>query len=208
MKRFIVLSFLFLGWGFYELSGGADFVPEVRDGSTQVAEAATTAPDTDEATLVTRASTRTSELAAPTVLTTSLGGGNRTDDGLIVQASLSDDVPEADIVVEEEAFVFESLVEGAPSVADILPETEVTISRPEAAPTLTQEPAVSGDIRRVAGSRVNMRSGPGTNFGVVVTLSQGADVEVFEVNSDGWARLRNVATGQEGWMAERLLSDG
>ena len=29
MTRFIVLTFGFLGWGYYELSGGADFVPEV-----------------------------------------------------------------------------------------------------------------------------------------------------------------------------------
>ena len=69
-------------------------------------------------------------------------------------------------------------------------------------------PEISGDLRQVAGTRVNMRSGPGTEFGVVTTLSRGADVEVFEVNASGWARLRNVATGQEGWMAERLLSGG
>ena len=30
MTKFIVASFLMLGWGFYEMSGGADFVPEVR----------------------------------------------------------------------------------------------------------------------------------------------------------------------------------
>tara|TARA_R110002111_G_scaffold43660_1_gene79722 strand:+ start:793 stop:1275 length:483 start_codon:yes stop_codon:yes gene_type:complete len=30
MNKFIIASFLMLGWGFYEMSGGADFVPEVR----------------------------------------------------------------------------------------------------------------------------------------------------------------------------------
>lgn len=28
MSKFIIGSFLILGWGFYEISGGADFVPE------------------------------------------------------------------------------------------------------------------------------------------------------------------------------------
>ena len=43
---------------------------------------------------------------------------------------------------------------------------------------------------------------------MVTTLNGGTDVEVFEVNANGWARLRSVGTGQEGWMAERLLTDG
>ncbi len=30
MKKFIVVSFGFMAWAFYELSGGADFVPETR----------------------------------------------------------------------------------------------------------------------------------------------------------------------------------
>jgi len=30
MWRFIVCSFAFLGWGFYELSGGSDFAPETQ----------------------------------------------------------------------------------------------------------------------------------------------------------------------------------
>lgn len=40
MKRFIVLSFAFLAWGFYELSGGADFQPPERP-NPFVAEATT-----------------------------------------------------------------------------------------------------------------------------------------------------------------------
>ena len=63
------------------------------------------------------------------------------------------------------------------------------------------------DLRRVAGSRVNMRDGPGTGFGVIVTLEGGTEVEVLELSDNGWARLRTVSTGQEGWMAERLLTD-
>ena len=28
MNRYVFLSFLFMGWGFYEVSGGADFEPK------------------------------------------------------------------------------------------------------------------------------------------------------------------------------------
>lgn len=62
------------------------------------------------------------------------------------------------------------------------------------------------DIREVAGSRVNMRMGPGTGFEVITTLDGGTKLEVLSVDAEGWA---NVSTerGIEGWMAERLLTD-
>ena len=63
------------------------------------------------------------------------------------------------------------------------------------------------DLRAVAGSRVNMRSGPGTSFDVLDTLPQGTEAEVIEVNADGWARIRVLESGAEGWMAERLLTE-
>ena len=50
-----------------------------------------------------------------------------------------------------------------------------------------------------------MRSGPGTNFDVLDTLPGGTEAEVMEVNASGWARIRILSTGEEGWMAERLL---
>ncbi len=37
MKRFIGITFLLLGWSYYEMSGGADFVPETRGGAVQAA---------------------------------------------------------------------------------------------------------------------------------------------------------------------------
>jgi len=63
------------------------------------------------------------------------------------------------------------------------------------------------DLREVAGKRVNMRSGPGTNFDVLDTLNRGTQAEVIEVNADGWARIRITDSDQIGWMAERLLTN-
>lgn len=80
--------------------------------------------------------------------------------------------------------------------------------------TDTEEPEVAEvitpplDLRQVAGSRVNMRAGPGTNFDVLDTLDGGTQAEVLLVDASGWAQIRIESTGQIGWMAERLLTDG
>ncbi len=199
MIRFIFLTFAFLAWGFWELSGGADFVPETREAASVAAVAP---PEAETEVIVTRSVTAPSRIAI-----------EAEPEAEIVPARLETAVVSApEPEAEPDVFLFESLVEGAPTVADILPETEITVTSPDAAAETDVQPVsapeISGDLRQVAGTRVNMRSGPGTEFGVVTTLSRGADVEVFEVNASGWARLRNVATGQEGWMAERLLSGG
>jgi uncharacterized protein YraI len=61
-------------------------------------------------------------------------------------------------------------------------------------------------MRQVSGRRVNMRSGPGTNYGVLDTLTRGTQTEVIEVNANGWARIRVTTTDQVGWMSSRLLT--
>lgn len=126
-------------------------------------------------------------------------------------------------------FVPESRVNVA-DAADVQPidlSTDVAVSRSNAASLIALNPTVTPvsldttpattipvaapavlDIRAVAGSRVNMRQGPGTSFDVVTTLNRGAQTEVLEVNPAGWARVEVVTTGQIGWMAERLLTDG
>ena len=64
------------------------------------------------------------------------------------------------------------------------------------------------DIRVVSGNRVNVRGGPGTNFGVVGKLGAGDTVEVIEDNGAGWVRFRSVNGQETGWMADFLLSSG
>lgn len=70
--------------------------------------------------------------------------------------------------------------------------------------------AVNGaaDRRYVSGDLVNLRSGPGTAYGVVGQLSRGMEVEVLGDNGAGWVRLRALDGGAAGWMADFLLSSG
>lgn len=81
-----------------------------------------------------------------------------------------------------------------------------------AEPETTTEPAGASDadLRVVDASRVNMRSGPSTDFRVVDTLTRGVRVEVISIDTLGaepWAELLVVDTGLTGWMAERFLGD-
>ena len=88
-------------------------------------------------------------------------------------------------------------------IADIVTEP---VAEVVAASAQTITPPL--DLRTVSATRVNMRVGPGTNFGVVDAFNRGTTAEVMLVNGDGWAQVRSVDTGQTGWMAERLLTDG
>lgn len=151
MDKFIIGTFLFLGFGFYQLSGGADFQPQqavVED--IAAAEEAPLAVPFDQPQ-VTRAATIEIPAIAPE------------QEAQIVAASL-----------------------------------ELPVIEPAAE-------SLNVDLRAVSGSRVNMRTGPGTDYGVLDKLVRGTQAEVIEVTGDGWARIRVVETGQVGWMAERLL---
>ncbi len=76
----------------------------------------------------------------------------------------------------------------------------------EADPITPPRAIATRDLFQVAGSRVNMREGPGTTFGVIITLNSGTQAEIIERDQRlGWAKVRVVGSGAEGWMAERLL---
>ena len=174
MDKFIIVSFLALGVGFYELSGGADFVPEQPD----VVAAADTTRET------------------PIVITSD------------VEVTRSN---AASLIALNPEITPVSLETTTAPTTDPEPVV-VEVAAP--APAAIQEPQIDDvvaqplDLRSVAGTRVNMRQGPGTNFDVLDTLDGGTQTEVLEVNASGWARIQVVTTGQIGWMAERLLTDG
>lgn len=178
--KFIIISFLALGLAFYELSGGADFEPEQRI-VVATAEAAPTpaAVIAPASADVTRSNAASLIALNPQVTTVSLETAQPT--------------------VAEPTVIQVAAPAPAPAVAET-PEPEVV--------EVAAEPTPPADIRAVAGSRVNMRQGPGTNFSVLDTLDGGTQTEVLETNGDGWARIQVVSTGQIGWMAERLLTDG
>ena len=167
MKTYVWVTFAFMGWGYYEMSGGNDFVPEQRPVLAEVSAEPV-------AEIVTRAST-------PSLLSVSssnIAPPQPAPEAVIIQAAATPAAP-TEVVIEEDT----------PIVEVVAPVAQAPI-----------------DIRSVAGSRVNMRMGPSTGFDVITTLDGGTEAEVLEVTADGWARVRTVENGIEGWMAERLLS--
>lgn len=188
MGKLMITTFLGLGLVFYEMSGGADFEPQSWDDVVAADATADSAPTAQPQ--VTRGQTASLiAVSAPAIEETTL------------EPTLAVATAPAEVIIAPEvvAPAAEPTVEVA--VAEETIETQIV----EEVLTAVEVPVT--DLRYVAGNRVNMRTGPSTNYGVLDTLTRGTEAEVIEVDDFGWARVRITETGQIGWMAERLLSD-
>lgn len=217
MWKFITVTFLFLGFAFYELSGGDEFDAEALRlsridpvtspiaPSTQMAEAPRPAPATVPETVVAQ-KTLSPEPETPDA-TTAVAAVATAEDTSVTRASFSPSTGFSTgtaVGVEEEAsaIVLPSLIASATPEA----ESEEVVAEELAVANTT--PVIAADLREVTGSRVNVRGGPGTNYGVINSLTRGAEVEVLEDLGNGWVRLRPVDGGPVGWMADFLLTQG
>jgi hypothetical protein len=210
MTKFILISFGFLGFAFYELSGGADFDGEalrlsrvetapIVEGlpKVMVAEATAVAEPqvTEEERIeVTRASVN---LVSEEKLEVTNAVAVKADEveTLVTQASLIIEPTEDDRV---SAIILPSLI-AAPEAVEATQEVETP---QETLATL------GADIRLVAGNRVNVRGGPSTDFEIVGRLTRGTEVEVLAENGEGWVEMRSVDGTTIGWMADFLLTEG
>ncbi|MBT8153410.1 SH3 domain-containing protein [Epibacterium ulvae] len=202
-SRFVVASFLGLGWTFYELSGGADFAPPERP--EIVAETPAAKVDAPAVTLASASTAPTSNpkevvpvadverpVADPALRRSiareqlaQIGGALGTDtafDGRIPTGGLQ--------LVSLEGGL------SAITTQPVAPIVE-TVAIPE-----PQGP----DVRYVRASRVNMRQGPGTNYSVLTRLLANDKVIVLEDNGAGWLRLKVDNSNRVGWIAASLLT--
>ncbi len=186
MKRYVFLSFVFLGWAFYEASGGADFEPAPHD---RVAETSSAAVEAAEADPV--------EGYTYTEISTEAG---------IVSTRSSEPAPSPEPAPQP---IPEPITASLVSEPEPTPEPErvALTPAPEELERMAEVEEVPRDMREVDGSRVNMRSGPGTRYSVLVTLPGGTRVEVLREPGNGWAKLKVEETGRIGWMSSRLLRE-
>ena len=186
MKMYVWLSFAVMGWAYYEISGGSDFVPEQ---APTVAETETAADEN----LIAR--TRSPEiLIAPAPSVSTLEPIETPVEEQVEQVAEAEPTP--------------TPAELAPTPVELEPVAERVAFTAESTPAPVEDTTFTApplDIRQVAGSRVNMRVGPSTDFDVITTLDDRTEMEVLEVNVDGWANVIIIDSGVEGWMAERLL---
>ncbi|CUH50954.1 SH3 domain-containing protein [Shimia marina] len=192
MNKFILISFGFMGWVFWELSGGSDFEPKSRVASQTVAQAtpaastASTPSDTTTVPLVqaAAASAQPTQVTQPATLYSP-----STDGAEIVVASLANGAA---------AFA----TPGAPLLSLNAPAESQSEVVPASAAVQPPKP----DMRLVRGSRVNMRGGPGTSFGILTVLARGQEVQVLRENGNGWVKLRDEESGQIGWMSAKMIT--
>ena len=179
MNKFIVLSFATMGWAFWALSGGAEFEPK----SKRLAESPTPAPAIKPDTPNARSAAEVAR-AVPTVRV----------------------APKPAQAPQITNNVF-AVAPDSPVSAFETPQAVVVASAKDTTtPEITAKPAAPApDLRQVRGSRVNMRGGPGTNYGVLAVLSRGQEVHILR-NESGWVKLRDQQSGTVGWMSAKMIT--
>lgn len=200
MKRFMLLTFVFLGWSYWELSGGSEFEPR----SPEVAESV--APEAD------RKTAQSTAARAPVQVP--------------VKAPKAPKPARVSAADTGKSEVIKIRAVPSPATADSLENPEITLISLEQSPDqvaqplsqlnqggVLQAPAIGPSAtptadapRSIAANRVNMRAGPGTNHEVLIRLSRGTPVEVLSDSGDGWLRLRAQGSDQIGWIAADLVS--
>lgn len=209
--RFILLSFVFMGLGFYELSGGNDFNPEAARIAAIEARVA-------------REELRKAELPQAVVLTAE---AVEAAPARRVEENIEDTVTRGELNLVSFASVVADPAPAPTQATNWAPQDQIAddpepIAISALAETVAEERSIvfpgtvigaasgsaedKADIRAVTGSLVNMRSGPGTGYDVVGQLSQDTQVEVLGDSGTGWVELRPVDGGPTGWMADFLLS--
>lgn len=177
MWRFILLSFVFLAWAFFEMSGGADY----RASANSIQARALLDNQRPRARPLRTGAIELAQGTSPQAREAHREVSLRAALGHALAADATVTLAAAD----------------APSPLPQIP------LHGEAAPPEPGVPIL--DLRLVAGGGVNLRTGPGTQFGRLVQLQRGAQVEVLHDSGTGWVKLRVVESGRIGWMAERLL---
>lgn len=196
MWRFVLISFIVLGWAFYQLSGGADYKPapnslQARTDPTQpVPEDTRRAPELPSPALDavedTMAGLRATEAEARELSVTL--AATRLDATGIIAAEASR--PKAELLslaLPEPARTGEAAIEAALSAV---------LDRPATDPA---------QLRWVKDGLVDLRTGPGPRFDTRAQISKGTEVAVLETAGNGWVKVRVTDAGQIGWVAEWLL---
>lgn len=225
MSRFVVVSFAFLGWGFYEMSGGRDFTPPERPMET--ASASSPSPSTEpqfDASAATAKFHRAAEQRAASLAagqeTNRSGQARPTADPERRQAVALAQIASAGSSFQDSSFAFSttgntsglrltSLHGGITAITTdeiVAPQQQTVGLSDESAAPSSPDPETYLDIRQIRASRVNMRQGPGTIYPVLSRLLAGDKVIVIEDSGTGWLQLRTQQGNKIGWVAASLVS--
>ena len=235
MSRFVIVSFAFLGWGFYEISGGSDFraperppepLTEITNTVTTQAPLASAASSFQRSAKIRAASLVTTPVLQPTAASPSRPAANSRPvaDPAHRQAVALDKIASAGTSLQSSSSAF------APSAETGLLQMENIqgglvgmtnrIATGSSTGGLVMNTGLTGaeplqptappesylDIREIRASRVNMRQGPGTIYPVTERLLAGDQVLIMEDSGTGWLQLRTRNGNKVGWVAASLVS--
>lgn len=220
MSRFVMVSFIVMGWSFYELSGGSDFTPPEKPAPSLVA---TAEPAASTKRAVTALSLVTQPVLRPAQQTSLLFNDNKIAAAAIkrpvANPGLRGEIALTQIATIGSSLEFGLQVNAQPSNDNTMQLASLSagltsLTGNQVIPDVAIEPIIPQvnlqaqaiDLRHVTATRVNMRNGPGTIYPVVTKLSQDASVEVLDDSGTGWLRLRVVADETTGWIAASLIS--
>ncbi|WP_374015481.1 SH3 domain-containing protein [Phaeobacter sp. A36a-5a] len=233
MSRFVIASFLFLGWGFYEASGGADFEPPKGPSAAIDIAKAAFGSDVDTSDTAARRTAVTAELLVSkvalrvpqTAATTSMNAKSprpSADPNLRSRVAMAQIAAVGEGLSNSDA-AFSVAQAAAPASARIPGSGDTaTVQLASLSDGLSGQPLIQAaleadaaelnpaepaeDIRTITATRVNMRTGPGTVYPILDRLSNGEKVTVVEDIGTGWLHLRTVKDGKVGWIAASLVS--
>jgi hypothetical protein len=208
MKKFIFVTFVFMGWAFYEMSGGADFdaeqtrlsrseapvAPDPAKAAPIIAQTGSTLPE--NVTRVALDLNSVQDVVSGARTLPNIVPGERTLETQRVTVSTTPEASQLGLSEEEPAIILPSLL------VDKVVITPVDFNSD------TPAPRDDSEIRSVSGNSVNVRGGPGTGYSVVNRLVRGDEVEILQDPGQGWVKLRPVDVGPIGWMASFLLTEG
>lgn len=197
MKRFMLLTFAFLGASLYYLSGGADFEPR----GTRADNAANATQPVQSVLAESAPKLGTSQ---PGVATSPAQAPASTDEGQEILANTRLDLKDSLSGLRKadglEGLKLASLENG---LIGLTPQEEAEPQPARSFPTF-EKPLV--DLRYITGNSVNVRQGPGTNFPVISRVVKGDEVEVLSDPGNGWLRLRTLPDEKMGWISASLVS--
>ena len=202
MLRFIVLTFAFLGWAFFELSGGTAYQP--RDGSRQAValEQRALQEGVRLAADQTPQVWTTDQTAEPIILASADTAGLR----VVSDAA----APAAQLVGADKTLALQSqgIIDRRIENLSLAAPSTFAQGAAYATAAATVAPVTQDlrDLRQITGAGVNMRAGPGTSFGVLSRLTRNTQVEVLETQNNGWIRLRDLDSKRVGWVAAKFVS--
>lgn len=188
MPRYIFLSFFFMGWAFYEMSGGSDFASDLKERR----ELAAAEAKAEEQTKAERYQ----------ALVNTDRPKQTVHSGMVTRASYSPTSP----ITATPADTQKEVLNASSTSVEVEPKADDADINNDDPAIQTIEAAPLPDIRAVSGTRVNVRMGPATSYNVVLRLTKGTRVRILQEPGNGWVKLKVEDSGRVGWMASRLLT--